>query len=396
MKYFVLVTIFSIISVVKSVYRTIQGEAIFHFPGKINGSDPESSLVKINKTGILYGVTRHGGNSSDDLGVIYRIDTKLNNTFTVVYQFTNATGCQPVSPLVFDGDMFLFGSTIRCSQFNNGNLFRFRISDYYFEVIYEFSSVSNPNSLFLNKVNGLLYGTAGVGSSTYDGSIFTIDIKHEQPSITFKQLFSFDYRTGTYPSNLILFNNSLYVNTEMFGENGAGTLIKMDLDGKNARLIHAFGSHDEFGCAPWGRLVLVMDKQQQQFLYGTTMGAAGCSSTLYRIRLTTTMSDEIELVETFNQTTIGKAPFNGLIQSTNRDLLYGITSEGGINNHGTIFRYNINSNQSIEKVFDLPSGNTFGSEPIGGLLEVGNYSLYGTTSSGGKYNLGTIYQITLS
>lgn len=399
MKYFFSFTVsilVTIVFIVKSVYST-NGEAVVHFSGHINGSNPQSSLVEINKTGILYGVTRYGGNSSngDGLGVIYRIDTRLNDTFTVVYQFTDATGCQPISSLVFDGDMYLFGSTIRCGQFGNGNLFRFRVSDHRFEVIYEFPHVSNPNSLLINKDNGLLYGTASVGSSSFYGSVFTIDIKHEKPAITFKELFSFNYATGAYPSSLILFNNSLYINTEMFGQHGAGTLLKMDRDGENVKLIHAFGSHDEFGCCPWGRLVFAFDKQQQQYLYGTTMRTAECSSTIYRIRLTV-VSDEIELVETFNQTTVGTSPFDGLIGNMSTHLLYGVTSDGGLNNYGTVFSFDTNSNRSIEKIFNLPSDSMFGRDLIGGLLEVGNHSLYGVANLGGKYNLGTVYKITIN
>lgn len=389
----ILLTLFTIIPLTISLKNV--GETVHHFSGEIDGANPESSLIEVNNTGILYGVARHGGNSSDDLGVIYRINTTSNDTFTVVYQFTAITGCQPVSPLIFDGGVFLFGSTIRCSQFGYGNVFRFNLSDYKFEIIYGFRDLSNPGSLFLDKKTGLLYGTAGAGSTTYYGSAFTINVTHETPSATFKQLFSFNYRTGAFPSNLIKVNDTLYINTEIFGEFGGGTLVEMDLNGQDATLIHAFGDKDDIGCCPWGKLVLVTNEQQQQYLYGTTMGAAGCLSAIYRVGLTM-MTNEIELVATFNDTTTGSGPFNGLIQSVNSSLLYGVTYQGAMNNNGAVFRVNINDSGKIEKLFDLPPTDTFGNETIGGLIEVGKSSLYGVARAGGKYGFGTVYKITLT
>jgi hypothetical protein len=97
----------------------------------------------------------------------------LNNNFTVVHLFNNTTGCQPTSPLIYDGGVFLYGSTIRCSQFGYGNLVRFNLMNYTLEIIYEFSDVTNPNKLLLDKNSELLYGVTGVGSSTYYGSVFT-------------------------------------------------------------------------------------------------------------------------------------------------------------------------------------------------------------------------------
>ncbi|CAF4398807.1 unnamed protein product, partial [Rotaria socialis] len=188
MKYFVslvIVAVFTIISV--GTLPQNVGEPIMHFSGNTSGANPQSSLIEVGNTGILYGVTRNGGNTSDDLGVIYRIDTTLNNTFTAVHQFTDITGCHPISSLVFANDLSLFGSTIRCSQFGYGNIFRYNLSNHIFNVIYEFADIANPNSLFLDNDSGLLYGTAGVGSSTFYGSVFTIDVRHEIPSTTFKQ-----------------------------------------------------------------------------------------------------------------------------------------------------------------------------------------------------------------
>ena len=371
------------------------GEPVYHFSGKFDGANPQTSLTQVNNTGLVFGVTRYGGNSSDNAGVIYSINTAQNNTFRIVYQFNNNTGCQPISPLVHDGTIFLFGSTIRCSQFGNGNLFRFNLIDNTLDILYDFPNTANPNKLLLDKSSGLLYGIASVGSSTFYGSVFTIDIKQEKPSATFKQLFSFDYRTGSFPSDLILVNNSLYINTELFGEHGGGTLVKMDRDGNNARLIYAFGGGgDTLGCLPWGQLVFSTDKQQQ-YLYGTTMGAANCPSTIYRVTLTSE-NDLVELVTILNETTVGTAPFDGLVKGLDSSFSYGITSQGGINHRGTMFRFNVTDGTSLEKLFDFPSDDSFGYTTLGGLIQIGNSTFYGAANQGGKYGFGTIYRIMIN
>ena len=388
----IILILFTILPITRSLQ--IVGEPIYHFSGKTDGANPQSSLTDVNNTGVLYGVTRYGSNSSDDFGIIYRIDTTRNNTFTIVHRFTDSTGCQPVSSLVFDGGIFLYGSTIRCSQFHYGNIFRFSLTDHTLEIIYEFSDIANPNNLLLDKRNGLLYGTTSVGSSTFYGSVFTIDVKDKTPSTTFKQLFSFNYGIGAFPSDLILVNDSLYINTEIFGRFGAGTIVKMDRDGTNVKLVYPFGDDKTLGCAPWGQLVPATDEQQQQLLYGTTMGAADCPSTIYRVLLSTT-SDQIELVATLNETTIGSGPFDGLIKRHNSSLSYGVTSKGGMYNRGTIFRFNVKDGGTLEKLFDFPSNDTFGYETLGGLVEVDDNTLYGAANLGGKYGLGTIYKITI-
>ena len=193
---------------------------------------------------------------------------------------------------------------------------------------------------------------------------------------------------------MILINNSLYISTETFGEYGGGTLVKLDRDGKIAQLIYAFGGDRTLGCCHWGRLVVVTE-QEEQYLYGTTMGAANFPSTIYRVKLTG-MADQIELVQTFNDSAIGKAPFHGLIQNPKSSSLYGVTSRGGLNNRGAMFRFHITDGGKLDKIFDFPSNDTFGYESIGGLLEVGRNAFEGAAYLGGKYGNGTVYKITIS
>ncbi len=71
--------------------------------------------------------------------------------------------------------------------------------------------------------------------------------------------------------------------------------------------------------------------------------------------------------------------------------MYGTTLNGGANNRGTVYSVAPSGAESVLHNFGGGSGD--GSDPYGGLISV-NGTLYGTTSSGGAYNGGTLYSIT--
>ncbi len=85
--------------------------------------------------------------------------------------------------------------------------------------------------------------------------------------------------------------------------------------------------------------------------------------------------------------TNGAYPNGGLVLSGN--VLYGMASQGGINNNGLIF--SINTDGSGYRVL-LNFNGTNGASPYGSLTLSGNV-LYGMTNSGGQANMGTIFSI---
>ena len=70
--------------------------------------------------------------------------------------------------------------------------------------------------------------------------------------------------------------------------------------------------------------------------------------------------------------------------------LYGITTFGGNNNVGTIFRITPSGSYTQLYSFDTVHGST----PVGGLLLGLDGNLYGTTEEGGAYGFGNIFRIT--
>ena len=92
----------------------------------------------------------------------------------------------------------------------------------------------------------------------------------------------------------------------------------------------------------------------------------------------------------------GSLPYAGLIQATDGNL-YGTTFQGGTNGGGTAFKISPSGTLKTLYNFCSLSGCADGNALSGGLVQVGNGNLYGTTQQGGPNNgSGTVFKITLS
>lgn len=89
--------------------------------------------------------------------------------------------------------------------------------------------------------------------------------------------------------------------------------------------------------------------------------------------------------------TDGSIPYAGLVLATNGDF-YGTTSTGGTNNDGTVFKLTSAGILTTLHSFDSTDGAT----PGGPLVQATNGNFYGTTRLGGagSCNCGTVFEIT--
>ncbi|MGO8928883.1 MAG: choice-of-anchor tandem repeat GloVer-containing protein [Limisphaerales bacterium] len=91
----------------------------------------------------------------------------------------------------------------------------------------------------------------------------------------------------------------------------------------------------------------------------------------------------------FTGTNDGANPYAGLVQGSDGNL-YGTTSSGGTNNLGTVFKV---GSKGVLTVLHSFNG-TDGAAPYAALVQGADGSFYGTTYAGGVSNLGTIFQFT--
>jgi uncharacterized repeat protein (TIGR03803 family) len=101
------------------------------------------------------------------------------------------------------------------------------------------------------------------------------------------------------------------------------------------------------------------------------------------------------VLHNFNNTGDGYRPASGLI-SDNSGNLYGTTSDGGTYDGGTVFEMMPRTGGGwMEKILHNfnEAGNKDGYDPLGGVIFDASGNLYGTTNYGGAKNSGTVFEL---
>jgi len=226
------------------------------------------------------------------------------------------------------------------------------------------------------------------------------------PAQVFTSLASFDVANGDDPEFSFLvqgLDGNFHGTTPRGGANSdsncnlftylCGTLFKVTPEGK-LTVLHNFC--DQPFCAvdgdgPFEGLVLATDEN----FYGTTsFGGADNSGIAFRISSTGWL---VQLHSFCSETNCadGGGP-SALIQATDGNF-YGTTSSGGAYNYGTIFRLapqgKLTTLYSFCAQASCPDGQIPGQ---GGLVQATDGNFYGTTYAGGEFNSGTAFKITPS
>jgi uncharacterized repeat protein (TIGR03803 family) len=121
-----------------------------------------------------------------------------------------------------------------------------------------------------------------------------------------------------------------------------------------------------------------------------------CTLTLIFPALSFSQTD----VHNFTGGTDGATPLSDLVLDPATGLLYGTTEKGGgsaacTKGCGTVFQIST-SGSDYMKVYTFEGGTGDGGNPEAGLVADASGNLYGTTYSGGTYNMGTVFKLTLS
>jgi len=92
----------------------------------------------------------------------------------------------------------------------------------------------------------------------------------------------------------------------------------------------------------------------------------------------------------FDGITTGLWPGSGLVSATDGNM-YGVTTSGGTNYDGVLFRYNP-LNNSVTTVFSFGSNYLDGENPQGQLVLANNGKLYGVAKNGGTSDEGVLFE----
>jgi uncharacterized repeat protein (TIGR03803 family) len=151
--------------------------------------------------------------------------------------------------------------------------------------------------------------------------------------------------------------------------------------------LHSFAGPPTDGAAPVGALCQASDGNIYGVTYYGDDGGVG-SGTIFRFSPAT---NSYAIVHIFAPNENGTGPWGGLIQASD-GYLYGTTLSGGIYNCGTVFRISLSG--SFESLYSFTGGSD-GANPSAALLEASDGNLYSTTQRGGDNGTGTIFMIPL-
>jgi len=288
--------------------------------------------------------------------------------FEVLHAIKRTEGYLPWEGLVAIGST-LYGISDLGGPDDVGMIFSIDANGSNYKAIHTFSQ--NGNTRTFGKFGGLtvfgseLYGTVWAGPSDGAGTIFSVNSDES----SFQNNYTFDVATysliawGIHPSTLSTDGVKLYGTTltnpyfTSPSDIGGGTVYSINPDGSSFHVIHTFDNFQNYD-------VTLLDGR----LYGidgNNIFSMYVDGSDYRLTPLHGISRSIELMSTGSR-------------------IFGTSSPTSDSNNGTIFSMNPDgSDFQILHLFQDTEGGTTGS-----LVLVGT-TLYGETSTGGEYGLGT-------
>ena len=241
-----------------------------------------------------------------------------------------------------------------------------------------FTGINPMHDQNLISVGGALYGMTQLGGTIGYGTIFKI-----MPDGTgYSTLLDFaGASNGGRPyGSLVSDGTFLYGMTSEGGTNNMGVVFKILPDGTGySKLLDFAGAAN--GGEPYGSLI-----SDGTFLYGmTSEGGTNNQGVIFKIMPDGTGYSKLL---DFAGATNGREPFGSLV--SDGTFLYGMTHYGGVNNRGIVFKI-MPDGTGFAKLLDF-AGMSNGSDPFGSLVSDGAF-LYGMTMYGGTNNMGVVFKI---
>ncbi len=343
------------------------------------GALPQYTSLCKYSNGKLYGLTAGNQYTVPQQDVLFEYDPTTDK-YEVKQIFTGPNGDSPMGSLTNADNGKLYGLTYFGGTYNLGTLFEYDPANNQLNTLFSFDTLdgTNPIGDLILASNGKLYGTAIHGGTNGKGTLFEYDINTN----TFTKLFDFDgNNSGEIPFGSLLetTNGKLYGTTYQGGNNNAGVIFEYNTQTNTFQKLYDFV--DSIGNQPVGRLIEV----SSGIFYGmTSIGGTNGKGSIYKFNTSTNQATDV-----FDFTTnTGTNPMGSLLKASD-GLLYGLLAHGGINGKGTLFSYDY-TNSTFNKLIDL--ADQTGSTPFGSLIEYSNGIFYGLTNKGGLLNGGVLFK----
>jgi uncharacterized repeat protein (TIGR03803 family) len=346
-----------------------------------DGGYSRSSLVQ-GPDGYLYGMAYNGGTNAQ--GTIFKINP-TDTTFSVIRNFNCGTdGCNPAGSLIVGSDGLLYGMASSSGAHGGGTIFKISTTGTTFTVLRSLTPItdgSSPNGSLIKGSDGNYYGFTNTSGPNLYGTIFKIS---GTGTFTLLTKLNGDAIGNNPNESLVQGKDYAYYGTANTGGiYDYGAIFK--LCGTTYTVIHSFNVNVD-GANPQGSLIQASDGN----FYGTTTvgGPSGGFGTVFKITSTGTLTT----LHKFTGNPDGATPKGSLIQGTD-GYLYGMTSSGGINGQGVIFKIATTGGTTFkvlrQLVYSVDGGN-----PQGSLIKGLDSNFYGVTYAGAAKGAGSIFKIS--
>jgi uncharacterized repeat protein (TIGR03803 family) len=338
------------------------------------------------------------------------------NRYRTLHRFTGQDGASPRSDLILDASGNLYGTTVSGGTANVGTVFELTPQadgSWRETVLYNFCSKTNcsdgyfPVGRLAFDQSGSLYGTTQNGGTYFRGTVFELTPQADG-SWRETALYNFCCSDGYPPSGGVIFDRSgnLYGTTSWGGISDNGVVFRLtpNRDGKwTEQVLYNFCSDGicTDGEGPFGGLVF----DNAGSLYGATQfgGVEGCNfgcGVVFELTVNSHGTWKEKLLHQFSSVKDGYNTLAALIFDGAGDL-YGTTSAGGVFGSGTVFELIPDQRGKWKhKILRSFTGGADGGEPASELAFDGAGNLYGTTAKGGDLTVcnlagcGVVFKLT--
>jgi uncharacterized repeat protein (TIGR03803 family) len=312
-------------------------------------------------------------------------------TFTVLTSFDGTASGSPEAGLVQAEDGNLYGTNYGAGIYPFGSLFKItRTGALTTELFFGFVG-NEPRAGMILATDGNLYGTTTYGGANEWGTAFRYSPGTEAVNVIYNYCSLPDCTDGAIAHGLIQASDGNFYGTAQISYTQPfypGIVYQMTPAGVQSTL-YTFCTLTD--CTDgWDIFSGVVQDNDGNF-YGTSYNGGGYNEgTVYKL----TPEGAFTLLHTFAYGTDGAQP-GGLVQAGN-GILFGISSQAGAYGQGNVFKITTGGTLTTLYSFCAVSGCPDGSVPsfYSSLILGSDGNFYGTTTTGGSDNQGTIFKIT--
>jgi uncharacterized repeat protein (TIGR03803 family) len=400
----VVVLVLAVCCLTLTAPATGKEKVLYAFTGGADGAYPYGGLV-FDSVGNLYGTANSGGTGSGcqfGCGAVYRL-TRSGPKWSeqVLYSFNHDYDAAfPLYGVVLDNQGNIYGTapnggdptTCYC-----GAVYELSPSVQGWKEsvlkIFDYSTGEVPREVPTLDALGNIYGTTSGAGSQDAGDVFELS-PSEGGGWNYSEIYAFvALRGGSTPYSGLTPDSSgnYYGTTSDGGSYGAGTVFELSptASGWTETTLYHFTGGDDGGTPNSG---VVFDRRGN--LYGTTL-LGGTSNVGVVYKLSRGKGNwSISVLYTFSGGNDGGSPGWGNVTLDPRGDLYGTTHYGGYFQYGTIYKLTAAPvGPWQETILHHFANGKDGGYPYAGVVLDGKGNVYGTTTTGGTYGAGVVYEI---